>query len=225
MTKILLVSGFNTHPEEQPDNLDIYDCFIQHFKYSKYKITIFRYKREDPLDMVYTHLYERLSTNEHKVIIGHSLGCGLLMKYLSEHKEKRKVILLMPFISVPKLKQIVFSYLSFSPVALRLPKFLAIPNSSLFESGNIMNDTAIMLDLSQITYAANNLFLTHDEIVNIFEKTSDIIMMYANDETVSPIECSLLDRIEKKIYVKGKHASFIDPYTSNYFFEEFAKLL
>jgi len=225
MKEILFVSGFNTHPCEQPNNLDVYDCFHQYFKYSKYKITIFRYKREEPLELVYKHICDLLTTNDYKVIIGHSLGGGLLLKYLSEHEEKRKVILLMPFISVPKWKQVAFSYLNLTPFALRLPKCVAIPNSSLFEGGNIINDSATMLDLSQITYATNNILLPDDDIVNVFEKTADIIMVYADDETVSPIECRLLDRIEKKVYVKGKHVSFADIVTVNLFFYEFAKLL
>jgi hypothetical protein len=225
MKEILFVSGFNTHPDEQPDNLDIYESFVQHFKYSKYKITFFRYKREDPLDMVYTHLCERLATNEHKIIMGHSLGGGLLTKYLSEHEETRKVILLMPFITVPKWKQIVVSYFNLTPFALRLPKCIVVPNSSLFEGGNIINDHATMLDLSQVSYAINHLFLIDDDIVNVFQKTSDVIMIYADDETVSPIDSALLDRIEKKVYVKGKHVPFADPYTTKHFFDEFVKLL
>jgi hypothetical protein len=225
MKEVLFVCGFNTHPDEQEDNLDIYDGFLQHFKYSKYKLTFFRYKREEPLDIVYKHLCERMATNEHKLIIGHSLGGGLLVKYLSEHEEDRKVILLMPFISVDKWKKIAFSYLNLSPFALRLPKCLAIPNSGLFEGGNIINDNAKILDLSQITYAANHIFLKDDEIVTVFEKTRDIVMMYADDETISPIEGGLLDRIGKKIYVKGKHAAFTDPYSTKNFFDEFAKLL
>ena len=92
------------------------------------------------------------------MIIGHSIGCGLLTKYLSEHEDKRKIILLMPFISVPTWKQFAFTCLSLSPFTFRLPKCVAIPNSSLFEGGNIINDVATMLDLSQITYAINNIF-------------------------------------------------------------------
>ena len=225
MKEVLFVSGFNTHPDEQPDNLDIYDCFLQHFKYSKYKVTFFRYKREEPLDAVYKRMCELLVASECKLIIGHSLGGGLLVKYLSEHEEKRKVILLMPFISVPRWKQIAFSYLYLSPFAFRLPKCVAIPNSGLFEGGNIINDTATLLDLSQITFASNNLFLSEDEVIRVFETTSDIVMMYADDETISPIECELLDRIKKKVYVKGKHVSFADIITTKHFFDEFAKLL
>ena len=168
---------------------------------------------------------ERLETKQHTIIIGHSLGCGLLMKYLSEHDEDRNVILLMPFISVPKWKQTAFSYLTIIPFPLRLPKCIAIPNSSLFEGGNVMNDTAEILNLSQITYAITNIFLSEYEIVYIFETRQNINMLYADDETVSPIECCLLDKITKKKYVKGKHAAFTDPYMNKYFFEEFAKLL
>ena len=225
MKEILFISGFNTHPEEQQDNLDIYDSFSQYFKYSKYKIAFFRYKRDESLDIVYKNMCLELLRKEHKIIIAHSLGGGLLMKYLSEHEENRKVILLMPFVSVPKWKQIIFSYLNLSPVKLRLPKFVAIPNSSLFEGGNVINDNATILDLSQITHASNNMFLMDDTIVNIFEKTPDIIMVYADDETVTPIDPLLLDRIEKKVYIKGKHAAFADPYMTKQFFEEFTRLL
>lgn len=223
--EVLLIGGFNTHPEDQPDNLDIYDCFVHYFKFSKYNLTIFRYKRDEPLDIVYKNMRDLLCGNVHKLIIAHSLGGGLLMKYLSEYKETRKVILLMPFISVPRWKQIAFSYLNLTTLTLRLPKCLIIPNSSLFEGGNIINDTATILELSQITYAVNNIFLIDDQIIDVIKQTPDIVMMYADDETVSPIDGVVLDKIEKKIYVKGKHAAFTDPFTTKQFFDEFAKLL
>jgi hypothetical protein len=225
MKKILFISGFNTHPDEQSDNLDIYSCFYQHFKYSKYKISFFRYKTDEPLEKVYKRMCEQLDYKEYKIIIGHSLGGGLLMKYLSEHEETRKIILLMPFISLPKWKQIAFSYLDVIPVTFHLPKCVAIPNSSLFEGGNLINDKTNMVNLSQITYATNNILLDNEDILRVFKKSKNVVMLYADDETISPIDCGLLERIEQKIYVKGKHVSFADIVTNKKFFEEFSKLL
>ena len=225
MKGLLFISGFNTFPDEQPEKLDIYDGFNQYFKYSDYKITFFRYKTCEPLDDVYKRLCVEVVNTEYVTLVGHSLGGGLLMKYLSEHEELRKVILLMPYISVPKWKQIVFSYLDFIPVALRLPKWVAIPNSGLFDGGNILNDSALIINLSQITYAINHVFLTDDVIVNVFEKTKDLIMVYADDETISPIDCVLLDKIQKKVFVKGKHVSFADVISTKLFFDVFTPLL
>lgn len=225
MKGLLFISGFNTYADEQIDNLDVYECFNQYFKYSDYKITFFRYKTCEPLDDVYKRLCVEVVNPEYVTLVGHSLGGGLLMKYLSEHDELRKVILLMPFISVPKWKQIAFSYLDTIPVALRLPKWLAIPNSGLFDGGNILNDSAMIINLSQITYAINHLLLPDDVIVNVFEKTKDIIMVYADDETISPIDCGLLDKIQKKVFVKGKHVSFADVISTKLFFDVFTPLL
>jgi hypothetical protein len=225
MTEILFVCGYNTHPDDHPNNLDVYDAFNQYFQFSKYKITFFRYKMEERLDSVYKRMCDEISLPKYSILISHSLGGGLMTKYLSEHNEDRKVILLMPFIKVPKWKHTTFVALNMMPLSLRLPKWFVVPNNSLFKGGNFWNDDSTMLNLAQIIYAINYLFLDDATIVHTIEQTKDIILVYAEDETVSQIDMDLLNKINKKTFVQGKHVSFLDPYTTRAFFDLFLQLL
>jgi hypothetical protein len=58
--KILFVSGFNTHPDEQQDGIDLYSAFDIYFKFSNNKLEYFRYKTTESLHHVYERLYDIL---------------------------------------------------------------------------------------------------------------------------------------------------------------------
>ena len=75
------------------------------------------------------------------------------------------------------------------------------------------------------TFVVNNYFLPPDVFVKMIEEMRDVTILYAEDETISPMDDAVLEQITRKKYVVGKHISFVDPKFSKGFFEEFERLL
>lgn len=216
MTNILFISGFNTHPSDN-DNIDIYSVVDIYFKFSESKVTFFRYKTSDDLGAVYKSLVSILATREHDLIITHSMGSCLYLKYLSETVDLRKVIICMPFIKVSQSVKL----LTLVPLVkyMYLPKFCLIPNHNLYEGGNVFNDTTKLVCCRQIYHAISNMFLSDEEIVRIVNSHPSLRIIYAENETVSPIDDALLSRISDHVSMtKGKHLSFANAvYMSDFF--------
>ena len=97
MSNILFVCGFYTHPEER-NGCDMYCSFDIYFNFSDYKINYFQYKTTEDLFDVYQRLKDILDTKKHDLIITHSMGSCLVMKYIHETQDKRPCIMCMPFI-------------------------------------------------------------------------------------------------------------------------------
>jgi len=219
MKNILFISGFNTHPEEQK-NFNIYSSLEVYFTFSNYTITFFTYKTTENLDDVYKRLFDILITKKHDIIMTHSLGSCLYLKYVSQTNDTRKAILCMPFIhSTTFLK--CLSYLHIYIVEnVYIPKCCVIPNSSLFHGGNILNDDTNLISFHQIHNAINNYFLPENQLVQLINSHQNIRIIYCMEEDVSPIHPSILSQIQTKVTMtKGKHVSFSNIYFMKDFFD------
>lgn len=221
MVNVLFVSGFNSCLEEC-ENVDIYAAFKLYFMFSNDRLEFFQYKTFESLDEVYQRLKTILDTKRHDLLVTHSMGSCLLLKYIHETGDRRKTIMCMPFIQTSPL----FKLITRIPLAkyMYLPKFIIVPNHNLFEGGNWFNDDVRLTPMYQPVTAVNEFFMSDDTIVHLIQSHKHIKIIYADDEQISPISKDLLDRIHKHVvYVIGKHVSFASVICMTDFFETFTR--
>ena len=221
--KILFISGFDTHPDEQHGS-DLYTPFELHFRFSGDDIEFFRYKTTEPLDYVYRRLTDILDMKKHDYIICHSMGSGLAIKYIRDTGDKRRFVLCMPYIQVTSMVR----FLSKVPLIryLYLPKCCLIPNYNLFEGGNLLNDEITLISCDQVYSVIHDIFLSDDELVDTIN-TNNIHIIYATNEQVSPIDYAILSQIkaDRLSYSKGKHMAFCNTHQMGDFFDVFSNVL
>lgn len=217
MSKVLFVSGFNTHPEEH-DNMNLYSSIEVYFKFSNTEVTFFRYKTTEDLRVVYLRLEKILNTKEHDMIITHSMGSCLAMKYIAETNDTRKIIMCMPFITTSRIMRLA----TYIPLIqyIYVPKCCMIPNHTLYAGGNILNDEVTPVCCNQIYFAITDFFLDEDELIKVIKNHKNLRIIYADNEKVSPIDSSTITQIiEKVTFTKGKHCSFANIIQMSDFFE------
>ncbi len=220
--EILFVCGFNTHLEDT--HIDIYQLFDLYFEFSDYKITYFRYKTSENLMDVYDSLYEILKSNQHGIILTHSMGSALVMKYLSMNNDMRKIIMLMPLLHVDKYKKIM-TYIPFIK-HLCLPKCLAIPNNNLVTEGNMCNDTIYPIFLGQLYTIITYFLLSDENLVSTIQKNKNLTIIYAKNDNVTKIDADILEKIkENLIVIEGKHIVFLDSIFISTFFKLFGEII
>lgn len=218
MNKILFVRGFNAY---MPDN-DAFDGYAS--IRTKYKMTYFDYSPAEDILAVYERLKLAIKSGFYTHLIGHSMGGGLLMRYMNDHvtDEHVKFILLMPLV----YKTPVNSVISKIPFAdyIRVPKALAIPNSKLYEQGNLMNDNYTLLSMSQVVGMYNHIMLDSEEFVKKIND-SNCVMFYASQEAFNTVPAPVLQQIHKLEIVQGLHECFNSVGRSTEFFDKLAKYL
>jgi hypothetical protein len=206
MSNILFVCGFNTHPDEH-NGINMYSAIELYFKFSDVNLSFFRYKTTDDLRLVYHKLAAILDTREHDLIITHSMGSCLCLKYITDTNDTRNIIMCMPFISTSNNMKCA----THIPMIqyLYVPKCCMIPNYTLYDGGNILNDDITMVRCQQVYFAITDIFLNEDELVRVINDHPNLRIIYAENEMVSPIDGSILSKIRGKIaFSKGKHVSF-----------------
>ncbi len=222
--KILFVSGFNTHPDERQDGIDLYSSFDIYFRFSNNKLEYFRYKTTESLYNVYERLYDILKTKKHDLVICHSMGSCLAMKYIHETNDKREFIMCMPFIHTTLFTKLLTNI----PLIqyLYIPKCCLIPNYLLIEGGNIFNDELTFIRCNQIHTAINDFFLPEEKLIQTIN-SNNIHIIYSENEFISPIEPYILSQIKRDqiSYSKGKHISFSNTYHMSNFFDVFTTAL
>jgi hypothetical protein len=223
MSNILFVCGFNTHPEQQ-NGTDLYCSFDIYFKFSDYKINYFRYKTTEDLFDVYQRLKDILDTQKHDLIITHSMGSCLVMKYIHETQDKRPCIMCMPFIHTSFISKLMSNI----PLLeyLYIPKCCLIPNHHVVDGGNILNDELKLIYCNQVKTSIKYFFLTDEQLVETIN-TNNIQIIYALNELISPIDPFILSQIKsgKISYSSGKHTSFGNIFHMSNFFDKFTNTL
>jgi hypothetical protein len=221
--KVLFVSGFNAHPDNQHGS-DLYTSFDLYFRFSNYEVTFFRYKTTEPLNDVYKRLTDILDTKQHDLILCHSMGSCLAVKYIQHTGDKRRFILCMPFLQASLFTRLLGKI----PILqhIYVPKCCLLPNHMIFDGGNILNDEITPVACNQVYSAVHDFFLPEDELIQTVN-THNIHIIYSINEMVSPIDPQTLalfktDRIS---YSKGKHVSFSNAYYMGDFFEVFTNVL
>ena len=140
----MFICGFDTHPIDT-GNIDRYvhfELFFAQTRMTGKRIEFFRYTTAENLDDVYDRLSRILNSKKRKrpytVLMAHSMGAGLLVKYMADvksdtqkfnnrlHKYK-KILLLMPFIS--KQDDMTVTFIRVCPFAekITLPWIEKVP--------------------------------------------------------------------------------------------------
>lgn len=217
---ILFIRGFNTNNIETNDTYSHIHILLSQTNY----ITYFNYNPNDDIVETYKKLCKIIRRNNFTHLIGHSMGGGLLMKYISDFPKKiptyKKIILLMPLVyKVP-----IIDLIAKIPFIrnLYIPKPIILPASKLYSLGNFLNDDYNLISVSQITDMYNHLMLNSDDFIYLLNKyRKNTILFYAKDEVFNTIPEEILDKIYKKQYVNGLHECFNDLHTCKRFFDKF----
>ena len=225
---ILFIRGYATDMNTNYQSKDAYSSFDNFFMMSSYKLEYFNYSPEEDLSTVYAKLCDKIENNLFDVIIGHSMGGGLLMKFLTEHKNyvdcmsksNKKVIFLMPLIE----KYLPIDILAKIPFVSNtyFPKLIAIPNNQLYDDGNILNDDFYPIHNKQVSTMYNDYIDKMDLSIIDHECCH---MIYAKGELLNVILPQTLKNIKNKTILEGKHQMFMEANHSTKFFQTLKSLL
>jgi pimeloyl-ACP methyl ester carboxylesterase len=235
MKQILFVKGFNTSKKDY-DGHNIYVYFDVFFKLSNYKLDYFEYDNDEDLNTVYERLRAELETKKtsvklrsqtkykYDVVMAHSMGGCLMTKYIHEHPDfDRKLILLAPFLCkdpyikfILRVPLIQYGY---------LPKAVMTPNSKLFKTGNLWNDSYKWIPLKQIKTAYQFMIHDQDELTNLLNNHNNCHIIYNEDEKVTVIPQETLNKFERRTIIGGKHTCFLEVEHSEKLFDVIMKLL
>jgi hypothetical protein len=201
-----------------------YSSFDNFFMMSEYNLEYFNYSPEDKLSDVYAKLCDKIKNNLYDVIMGHSMGGGLLLKFLTEHKEfitkYNKIIFLMPIIERYIINDIVTNIPFVSD--LYLPPALMFPAFRLRDGGNILNDDFAAIRAKQLAIM-NNEYIDKLDLSIINNK--NCYMIYAKGEEFNVMSSSTLNSIKNKTILEGKHEMFSEANHSTKFFQTLKSLL
>lgn len=210
---ILFVRGFNT----EMDKHNTYSNFNNFFALSTYKLDYFDYSPRDELDTVYSNLCKKITDGSYTILMGHSLGGGLLLKFLTDHRDCipkfDKIIFLMPYISTSLLYDLLFS-IPYSQ-EMYVPYGLYAPNRCLVSTGNFLNDSYGLVPLKQIS-TMHHKYIPNMDLTILNQK--NCILICAESEKITPIPTNTLAEFDNKIILKGKHEMYRDKNDSQHFF-------
>jgi pimeloyl-ACP methyl ester carboxylesterase len=219
---ILFIRGYNT------DNILENDTYsnIWYILSQKNKVTYFNYSIREDIGIVYEKLCKQIQKTKYTHLIGHSMGGGLLMKYIQEHDVVKytKIILLMPLI----YKDPVLTLVAKTPFIeyLYLPKMSFLPASKLTTQGNILNDDYSWKPLHQIVKMYNEIMLEPKDIIETLNRNNkNTILFYAKKEAFNIIPDQILEEIKKVEYIDGFHECFNDLPTSCSFYHSFLQYI
>jgi hypothetical protein len=212
--KILFIKGFNTCSEQ--DN--IYFAFdIYKIANKNINIEYFNYEPTEDIIEVYERLSYQITTNIYNILISHSLGGGLLLKFCKENETMvllfEKVIFLMPYIYTNPYSLIHIT----SKMNISCLKNVSIPQYMISNNNNHSN-TMGFITLKQIFQVHQSIFLPIPEIIETFQKHKNIFFIYAKNEKISVIDTFILEKIPKIIYVDGTHTCFCELNNHSIFF-------
>jgi hypothetical protein len=223
---VLFVRGFAT--SLNGPNRHIYDVIELFFQNPNYSFEFFDYDPNSDLEIVYELLKKRLENlaDPHKtIVIGHSLGGGLLLNLIDKGVLKRfhKIILIMPFIMSPSILKWVakISFLS----CISLPKCLLLPNRELFEYGNIFNDDWYLIPIKQLISFEKKFSLKSEQISNVLNHYFNVHMIYAKNEKLTAVHQNILNEIKNISFVNGNHLPFNEINCLKEFFQGLSKCL
>lgn len=175
-----------------------------------YRVEYFNYGLDEDINEVYKRLCKNAA--KYEILIGHSLGGGLLAKYRNDNLVNKNIILLMPLLfrndSFNLIQRFFFEpQIALNPM-LMFPKALFAPAQYIFEGGNILNS-----DFSTISYRQPYDFYkefqeknSESAYLEFFKCNANVTMFYAKGELLNTIDEVILTEIEttgKLIRVEG----------------------
>lgn len=221
--KILFIRGFNTNNIKSGDTYA--NILVVLNQNANNVVKFFNYDPDEDIVQVYERLCKVIKENVFTHLIGHSMGGGLLMRFVYDYPKKipkyKKVILLMPLIYKTPFNKFLFNL----PFVRRmsLPTALVLPSSKIYSRGNILNDGFDLTKLEQPADLYKKIMLeTEDEVVETLNKNrSNTALIYAKEEKINPIPKDVRNKIKNKVYVDGLHESFNSLETTKGFFTKF----
>ena len=222
--KILLVTGFDSFGNKKIF-LNSYVNFKLFFKQSDYNLDIFYYKNSEDIITIYKRLEKHIKKNNYNTILAHSMGGALVFNYCyhNDINNFHKIIFITPLIYKVEIIDKLFKIPFISN--LSLPKTIILPNSRLFENGNILNDNFNFVPIKQIYQTYKYLIKNGNEVINLFNKNENMYLIYVNDERITIICDKILEGIKNKKVINGKHGIFIELSNLYNFFCLIKKLL
>jgi len=248
VTRILFVRGFATEltlgTSGKPIGVDDYlylKLFLETIHHDlnpnnapcvKYKVDYFNYGPKRDINKVYQDLCQQV--NAYDILIGHSLGGGLLAKYRKDNAKNKKIILLMPLLFRNDSFNLISQFLLGPSLALNtdlmFPKALFSPAQYVFEGGNLLNSDFSMISFKQ----PYDFYKEFDdrlklEYLELFKCNGNLTMFYANGELLNTIDEDTLKQIETTgnlIRVEGLHECWRSiNVNTNDFFTKLEKVL
>ena len=188
----------------------------------------FNYSPNEDIVKVYKRLCKVIKDNDFTHLIGHSMGGGLLMRYIYDHandvSKYKQVILLMPLIYKIPFNKFFFNIPFVRNISV--PNALVLPSSKAYSRGNILNDGFKLSKLKQVVEMYKEIMLESGEFVETLnDNRSNIVLFYANEEGYTPIPNSVLKKIKNKVCVDGLHECFNSLETVKEFFDKFLPYL
>lgn len=221
--KILFVRGFNTNNMKSDDTYaNIHVVLTEN---ANNRVKYFKYSTDEDIVKVYKRLRNVIKNNEFTHLVGHSMGSGLLMRYIYERPNDipkyKHVILLMPLLYKTPFNKLLFK-LSFVR-RLSLPNAFILPSSKGYSTGNFINDGFSFVKIQQPVDMYNKIMLESEDVVvdTLNKHRSNTVIFYAREEAHTRIPKDVLKRIKNKVYVNGLHECFNSLETTKEFFDKF----
>lgn len=220
--KILFIRGFNTNNIKSGDTYA--NILVVLNQNANNDIEYFSYSSNEDIVNVYKRLQKIIKKNDFTHLVGHSMGGGLLMRYIYDHPDEsskyKQVILLMPLVYKTRFNKLFFNIPFIKN--LYLPNAIILPSAKAYSRGNIVNDGLRFSKLKQPVEMYKEIMLESDEFIETLnENRSNTVLFYARKEGYTAIPKDVLKQIKNKEYVNGLHESFNSLETTKEFFEKF----
>ena len=221
--KILLVTGFDSIGNTKIF-LNIYINFKLFFKESDYNLDTFYYKNSEDIITVYKRLEKHIKKKNYNIILAHSMGGALVFNYCyhNDINNFHKIIFIAPYIfNIPFYKLLLNKpFIS----KLSLPRVL-YPTRILFENNNLFDIGFNLIPLKQIYETNKYLFKDETKVIDILNKSKNIHLIYMDNDTITPINKDILNKIKNKNIIRGSHEVFHESSNLYNFFCLIKKLL
>jgi pimeloyl-ACP methyl ester carboxylesterase len=218
MNKILFIRGFRTNNIKSGDTYA--NILIVLNQNENNDVEYFNYSMDENIVKVYKRLQRVIKNDNFTHLIGHSMGGGLLLRYMYDHPDDisryKHVMLLMPLLYKTPFNKFFFN--------IPLVRRLSLPNafsSKTYSTGNILNDGFKYSKLQQPADMYNKIMLEADEFVDVLNENRNTVIFYAREEGYTMIPKTVLKKIKNKVYVNGPHECFNSLETVKEFFEKF----
>ena len=236
--RVLLIRGFDTD-HDSADGSQTYAAFDAFFSSTDHRrrhhhtLHHFHYHPDEDLHVVYARLRRHLHRRSYEILIGHSMGGGLLFRYATLERPRRiaayrRLIFLMPLLY---RRPIFASFARHVPGVARLvcpPRCLHVSlrrhDGAHDGLGRLWEESTRAVGCNQIVQMYNDVMpSTGGAIVDLFRKRPNAVMLYASDEMLNVIPESIRRRIgtAQCITVTGKHECFRDASFAPGFFRRF----
>lgn len=199
---ILFVRGFDTVGSDKY-------LYLKLLSEKSCEFTYFDYEPNEDLKDVYARFLNIIETSKFDLFIGHSLGGGLLVKYIKSMLYKNeKIILLMPFIcSNPKLDLVsnLFTFHKIFDPKLVFPKSIYSPLFYILEGSVVFNSDFSLVSFKQLYDMYTDPDIQSNDVLSFLDKNTNVTIFYADDEQLNIIDETVLKQIPKSrlIRVKG----------------------